>query len=448
MITSKHLWLVKTGRHLCLPVLLLLLLISGCFGNEDLMQAPRPAVQYQRLQEQIDALLAQGFTYSAPLSGDHRQAVLMIDLTGDGTEEAVTFLRRGETESLLAVFSPQSGDFIAFPLVAENAESVHSVIFRDLTGNGRLEAIVGWQVGTLRNISVYSLDGGGLVEVFTRPFSGYTVYDIEDSGVPTLFLIQVDAAEQQIVEMVSFRDGELLITGSASLSRGAEAFRRTRTGPLLDGKPGLLVTSQFQTVAGEITDVFTFRDGALVNISANMETGVSELLARHREIRAEDIGGDGVLKLPRQVELQSHPDDFSGETFYEVRWIAYESSGFAAEAARTYHSAHHNWYILLPEQWPERYTVRRRVVSSVQTVTTFSVLADGEEPADFLRLFYLTQPTGDRLPIRDRTVLAEQDNLLVTAEIIPLRDGLNPFMISEQELKAIFHITPIDWRAP
>ncbi|MCL2002482.1 MAG: hypothetical protein FWG72_00565 [Oscillospiraceae bacterium] len=423
---------------------LLAALLSGCFDAENLMQAPRPAVQYQRLQGHIDALLANGYTYSAPLSGDHRQPVLMIDLTGNGDEEAVAFLRSSETEIALAVFIPRDGDFIALPLLSENAESVHSVAFHDLTGDGRLEIIVGWQVLPLRFISVYSLDDGGLTEIFTRPFSGQMVCDIEDSGTPALLLIQIDA---ETVEMVSFRGGELAAACSAPLSRGAEAVRRLLSSPLLDGVPGFYVTSQYQTVTGEVTDVFSFRNGVLVNISVNMETGVSDLLVRHREIPAADVNGDGVFDLPRQVELESHPEDFSGEIFYEIRWNSYESGGLSSETARTYHSTLHNWYILLPEQWPERYSVRR-ASTAAQTVTTFSVLTDEEDPADFLKIYFLSQPAADRPPVRGRTVLSEQSNQLVTAEIIPLRDGLTPFEMSEQELKAIFHLDLIEWRSP
>jgi hypothetical protein len=420
-------------------------LLSGCFGDEDLLQIPRPAVQYQRLQDKINGLIAGGYTYSRPLSGALRQAVLMTDLTGDGVEEAVVFLRSGETESLLTVFSPENGDFVPHPPITENAEAVHSVAFHDLTGDGRSEIIVGWQVGSLRFISVYSFGRNGLTEIFTRPFSGYTVYDIEGSGVNALLLIQIDP-ERQIVEKVSYHGGELSVTGTAALSRGADAFLRVRTGPLLDGPPGLLVTSQFETSAGEITDVFAFRDGTLVNISANMETGVSGTLARDRAIPAADINGDGVLDLPRQVRLPRHPLDTGDDPFYELRWTAYESNGYSVDTARTYNSTHHDWYLLLPEQWPARYAVRRQV-SGALTVTAFSALTDGGGPEDFLRIYYLSQPAGNRPPVRDRTILAEQNNFLVTAEIIPLRDGQTPFEMSEQELKAIFHLNPIDWRA-
>jgi hypothetical protein len=366
-------------------------------------------------------------------------------LAGNGLEDAVVFLR-GETDNLLAVFLQGDGEFIALPPVAENAESVHSVMFSDLNGDGKQEIIVGWQIQGLRSLSVYTLDTEGLAEIYRCFFSAFTVYDIEEAGTPALLVARMDAAEQ-VVEMVTDHGGELLPAGTAYLSAGAEAVQRIRTGPLLDGKPGLLIASRFpldDQTTGEVTDVLTFRDGNLVNISADMETGVSSVFVRHREFPAADIGNDGVLKLPRLTALPRHPDDSeSGDSFYEIRWIAYESGGISVETARTYHSVNNNWYILIPEHWPERYTVRRELVSAAQFVTIFSRFPEGGEPADFLRIYALPQSAAARPPVRDRTVLAEQDNLLITAEIIP-----EQFSLTEQELKAIFYLNPADWGIP
>jgi hypothetical protein len=118
------------------------------------------------------------------------------------------------------------------------------------------------------------------------------------------------------------------------------------------------------------------------------------------------------------------------------------------ETARTYHSVSNNWYILLPEQWPEHYTVRRYNTSASQAVTVFSLLTGSGEAIDFLFIYFVTQPRADRPPVRDRTVLEEQESLMVMAEIIPLKDDLAAHTISELELRSLFSLIPVDWRGP
>jgi hypothetical protein len=426
---------------------MLISLLSGCFGSEDLMRAPRPAVQYQRLEAQIDTLLAEDYIYSVPLSGENRSAVMMTDLTGDGTEDAVVLLRN-ETEHILAVFLSASGDFTPLPPVHENAESVHSIIFGDINGDGQQEIIIGWQVASLRFLSVYTIDEDSLVEVFTRRFSGFFLYDIEDTGIQSLLVVYTDP-EESLAELVAERDGEYIVASSAPLSRGAEVMRRTRTGPLLDGKPALYVTSQYQPVpGGVVTDVLTFHEGNLVNISVDLQTGVSIRLVREWEIFANDIDGDGVLDLPSPRELPRHPDAAASDPFFEIIWGAYYSTGFFEHTATAYHSFRDNWYLLLPEQWPERYTVRWDNISAAQSVTIFSLLPDDGEPIDFLRIYYNSQPSASRPPVRDRTILTEHDSFAVTAQLLPLRDGLEGHNITEEELKNLFHLIPADWRAP
>lgn len=435
--------------YLFLP---LILLLSGCIGSEDLMQAPRPATQYQNLQNQIDTLVASGYTQSVPISGDYRQAVVMYDLTGNGTEEAIVFLRN-ETVNTMTVFTNEDGNYAALPSVVESAESVHSVVFSDFDGDGRQEIVVGWQIAGLRSLSVYTLEGGALTEIFSRPYSSYIVYDIVGEGRESLILIQSGAADQAgVVEMLTVSDGEMSPLEPVSLSRGVGAVLRVKVGPLSDGRPGLLVSSTYYIpdtlVSGEVTDVFTFRDGRLINVSLNMETGVSDALVRTVSIAATDINNDGVLDLPRPIELPRHPDDneTNSDPFYEIHWSTYDSNGLSVETARTYQSSTNSWRLLLPAQWPESYTVRRSIPSAAQTVTTFSIILEGAEPVDFLRIYHMNLSTSDQPQLSGRTVLADQRPLLVTAELIPLKGDLAVHNISETELKSLFKLIPADWK--
>ena len=73
-------------------VLLLLLLavclLSGCNMRtiDELYCLPKRSEAYNNLQSQIDKAMV-GYEYCAPLSGENRQRVQMVDLNGDGEEE-------------------------------------------------------------------------------------------------------------------------------------------------------------------------------------------------------------------------------------------------------------------------------------------------------------------------------------------------------------------------
>ena len=71
---------------------ILALALSGCMfttPEASLYRLPKLAGEYESLETQIDALLSTGGEYAAPTSGSNLQSVQMIDLDGDGVEEAV-----------------------------------------------------------------------------------------------------------------------------------------------------------------------------------------------------------------------------------------------------------------------------------------------------------------------------------------------------------------------
>ena len=84
-------------KTLCLTVCALLtLLLSACMFNsspEEMYELPHIPEEYAALQEKIDELVTAGAEYAAPISGTNIQSVQLVDLDGDGTEEAVAFFR-------------------------------------------------------------------------------------------------------------------------------------------------------------------------------------------------------------------------------------------------------------------------------------------------------------------------------------------------------------------
>ncbi len=411
------------------------------------MKAPRRVPQYQRLQTLIDVLLSEGLSYSAPVAGSYRSPVEMRDLSGDGQEEAVVFLR-GATDTQLVVFVPTGDSYTPLQRITENADSVHSIAFHDFTGDGKTEIAVGWQLGNLRSVSVYTLIGDTPTEILSQPYEEYVVYDEENGDLPALFIVKLDAAELTgIASLFIYRDGEMPLLDSDNLSLGAEAVLRVRTTPLTDGKPGFLVASKFQTT-GEITDVFTYRDDSLINVSRNMETGISSALVRSMSVIADDIDEDGVVDLPLPIMLQPHPEAAEDAAIvYEMYWRAYDSNGASIETARTFYNEYRGWYLLLPEQWPDTgdYTVKRNAISTSRVITTFSLLLEDNATYDFLSIDYFNHAAGNKPQFQNRTVLLDETLLSVTAELTPFPKDFAQYSITEEELKSMFHVIPVQW---
>ena len=92
---------------LLLALLAAALGLGGCGYDasvEELFTLPRMAEGYTDLAQQLDGLLNQGYEYASPTGGRNIQSVQMVDLDGDGRQEALAFMRRSSDEKPLKIF--------------------------------------------------------------------------------------------------------------------------------------------------------------------------------------------------------------------------------------------------------------------------------------------------------------------------------------------------------
>ena len=88
---------------LALCIALSVLPLSACtapkltLDPEELYALPELPERYTALNKQLSAIQESGAEYAAPVSGSNIQPVQMVDLDGDGREEALAFFRQMPT---------------------------------------------------------------------------------------------------------------------------------------------------------------------------------------------------------------------------------------------------------------------------------------------------------------------------------------------------------------
>ena len=119
------------GKRRCAVLLALALatLLAGCGMSvqaDDLYALPRLPAQYESLETEINTLLADGAEHAAPSSGSNLQSVQMVDLDGDGVEEAVAFLRRAADTKPMKIyfFKSDGGSYRQMALIEGTASSI------------------------------------------------------------------------------------------------------------------------------------------------------------------------------------------------------------------------------------------------------------------------------------------------------------------------------------
>jgi len=445
----------------------LMLLLSGCLfrSPSDLYLQPEKSAGYEKLNKAIadiktglEAEFGTSVENAVIVSGDNTATIQLQDLDGDGVREsAVTFLRLPGVENAIKIyiFRPNGDKYDVVGIVEGDAAALYSVDYADLTGSGRKEIIVNWQVSA----GVYKL-GAYTLDDLTRPVSvrednavavwhslnaaqraerlatellltswsgatdgssGYTLTDIDHDTLAEITVVRVDSAGvNSHVETYDWTDGALVSRGVVGLSSGIKNLVRLRAN-YVGGElyPTALYVSSTLMDGQRVVDVIGYQNDALVNLSMDEETGVSrEIIIGYTDVNMADINGDMILELPMPSPLPSYSET-APSNFYLINWDQYQEDGDSKHIMTTYHNVVDNWYLEIPDNWKNKITIYRNDMIIGQREVIFAQWKGTEEPpVPFLSIYRLTGTNRAAASNRaGRFVLREEGSVIYSAKL-------------------------------
>jgi len=440
---------------MCLMALALVLFgTCGCglkltFNPQELYSLPKLPAEYTELDNCIKAVLENGAEYAAPTAGTHVQAVQLVDLDGDGREEAVAFFRNPEDERPLKIyiFTAKDRSYEQTAVIEGSGTGIYSIAYEDLDRDGCTELIVGWRVSTdLQALSVYSLFQKEPVELLRTNYVRYAVTDLDHDELKELVVFRADDESNGIADYYGWQDGGLTARTSARISMTmAELSQQgqVKKGCLQGNIPALFVTG-VEDSTNVITDILTVRNGELSNIVLSDVTGVSTEIAPFRSLYPTDINNDGITEVPWPVELLAW-DDGEAAMYQQVDWRSYDGEGTAVTALSTYHNLEDGWYFQLPERWRGKIMVARSAVSDEAVVTFYILDTASEGPQPFLRISALTGTSRDIKAVRgNRFTISRQAETTFTAELLEANNTWDGGL-TEDEVRAAFSLITREW---
>ncbi len=406
---------------------------SGCAIQpiDSLYALPALAEEYSELQTSIDAAMGElGAEYAVINYGSNTSTIQLLDLDGNGTQEAAAVFLRvtsagGDERPLrICLFRRTDGDSYRLAYTLEgDGSSINSVAYEDLTGDGNREMIVSWQMGAgVYTLSAYSLNPADSNELMSVAYNeSYLTTDLDRDGNREIVVLQRDSSVgNDRAEYYEFRDGSMVMTSSALLSQGMQNVVSAAGAQLAEGIPGVYVTLDL-TEGGQVTDVFTLSGDALVNLTRDQDSGVSQSTFRaYTEVAPADIDGDGVLEIPIPMALESlDPETPSNQYF--LRWRQFDERGGAREQCVTYHSTVDGWYLTLPDSWLRQVTaVRDDSISNRGERAVIFYFRSGGDYQPFLTIYRLTGNNRQaRANLPGRFALYSDSSTIYCAQLDP-----------------------------
>ena len=439
-----------------LVTLCMALSLVGCaapkltLDPEELYALPELPERYTALNQQLSAIQEGGAEYATPVSGSNIQPVQMMDLDGDGREEALAFFRQSDGEKPLKIyiFAADGDSYRQVAVIEGSGLAIYSVAYSDMNGDGKMEIIVGWRVSMeLQALTVYTLEKDGIRELARSDYVKYAVADLDGDGQRELTVLRADETGAGTADCYLWKNGILTLGSSIRVSMTmAELSQQGRitVGVLRSSTPALFVTGVADSTRA-ITDVLALRGGELTNLVLSAITGVSGEVSRFCSVYPMDINGDGVTEVPRTVTLQGEDADHA--VSQRVDWISYDASGTASRVLSTYHDVADGWYLQLPEGWPERVWVGRSTSPDEIGITFYTDSSREESYVPVLRITALSGSERERLAVRTgRFILGRNDGVIYVGELLKGNQDWK-YNVTEDEVRASFSLIGTEWSA-
>lgn len=417
-----------------------LLTLSACAGVEvdELYSLPRFSEEHLQLENLIDEEIAGGCEYYAPTSGSYRQSVQMVDLDGDGQQEAIAFFQTPESMLKICIYRADGGEeFTLAETVDGEGSAIRSIEYADMDADGFTELIIVWQISSdLRMLKAYSLKSWHASVLLSADCTELLVADMDGDGGSELMTIQPDYSGEGTVTMYKLGADSEMESSSVQMSRGLTRMTRIRTGGLSDGGTGLFIESEYE---GGLyaTEVFALSEGKLRNLTVSAVSGSTRML-RACSVYSTDIDNDRVLEVPSANRLYSQSETSS--TYWMLDWYSLDSGGKMARDMSTYHCFSDGWYFVLSDTMRRSLTVRRAdSVSGERVVVLSSVDTATGEITDLLEICTLTgENRRDRAKASGRFMLQEGNSAIYAARIID--DSL-----TQENVRKSFRLIYTEW---
>ena len=399
---------------LLVALLVLVLGLCGCSletSAENLFTLPKVPVEYAGLSEKLNTYLENGYEYMAPAGGSNIQSLQMVDMDGDGSEEAVAFFRHTSDEKPLKImiFRAEQESFELYCTIESGGTSIDSVSYRDFNGDGRLEVAVGWRISTeVQTVALYGLKPESPTLLMQSGYVRCAVDDLNSDGMFDLLLLRVDAEGSSIAEHYVWQEGELRVAGTCRLSSTPAELAR---GSIVCGKLDSQKNAAFVTGVSEgnsaKTDILICRSGRLVNVGSDQDTGVTEVQYPFGQLRPQDINNDGIVEIPYPVEGYVRS---AGKVF---AWFRFDDRGNSAWVMDTFHNLQDSWYLALHDDWHGRMAGTR--LDATEKGTCVTVQVDGK-PVLYLYSFSGEDRKKDAQE-GGRTLLMQRANVVYAMRI-------------------------------
>lgn len=428
-----------------------LLFCSGCTAStgDGLLALPKLPGEYVMLQKKLDELEATGAKLVTADSGPNRQAVQLIDLDGNGDEEAVSFFHHASGRYTAHVFARTDKGYEERASFGTEASSLRAVNYPVCDVSGKLSIAMSWGIDDAGSygMTIFDAAAEGMTELLDVQYSGLTIADIDGDTVDEICIVTRDGATGAYAfRMYAYRGNTYKLICEAPLCAEVKTVGRMKVGKAENGGTEICIDSM-SVNAGYVTDLISIRGSRAVNETIDEASHSGILTWRPTSVFSTDIDGDGILEIPTSAVRDTQGEVQSSDLRNKLIWKHFKGGEEVGQVATTYHSVSEEWYINWPERWENVVNVSRYSSSGISVTTFYLTEAAAETPYEGKRnellSIYVFSGESRANSIGGSIKILRQTSTKTYGYLLP--DTRSERKLTDTEVAELFHTIEKEW---
>ena len=232
--------------------LLCCLLFSGCTPGatvDSLLKPPSLSEEQQQIYLALQDAVGSGITLQYPRAGANLSAFTVVDLDGDGEDEALVFYKKTNLAAVenglrLSVLDQVKGKWMSVCDRPADGTEVERIVVSAMGDETQNQIFVGYSGvdQSDKSLTVYRYGDSQVEQLFTAAYTMFDVADLDgDQAQELLVLGKLTENASSSAAMYRLQDGSIKDNGKLDLRTGFTDFSQVLYGTLSDGTTGIYI---------------------------------------------------------------------------------------------------------------------------------------------------------------------------------------------------------------
>ena len=391
---------------------------------ETLLSPPRLTAEQEEIYQVLQAAAGSSVSLKYPKHGEHLSAFTVVDLDGDGLDEAIVFYEvslngAAENPLRLKLLTQEGGRWRAVNDYPAAGAEIERVDVSALGSNPRTNLIISYSLvdGSDYTAEVYHCENGELVRSLAVPYSAMSLRDLNGDGETELLTVSAaklpNPAQAEVYSLN--QNGRYADLTRALLPESLTDIRRLVFGelPRADGRgtvPAIYVDGGAGATKAQ-TAVMTYSDGVLSTVYTDSADHIPNTL-RPSGCRTLDIDSDGEPEIPVEAVFYGYTADSEVPQLPMTNWYVCRNGLLMRECA-SYYAVAEGYIFLMPQRWEKRVTAVQEDEEIVFYEFDAGTQSEDGTPvlkAPLLRLCAVNDPVAANAMQLDGYLLLRQQN--------------------------------------